>query len=143
MDERNNDFDFDFTPIGQAIKKARLAQGMTREQLSHIVDYNPRHLQAVENKGQKPSLELFICRACSITAGSSCTQGLLLLISNSSPPEIEKAEGFSVKKTSRLCKNSIQFQICRSAINLELCVSNLLLYALEVLLPFHIDLQFA
>ena len=24
MDERNNHFDFDFTPIGQAIKKARL-----------------------------------------------------------------------------------------------------------------------
>ncbi len=33
MDERNNDFDFDFTPIGQAIKKARTSQGMTREQL--------------------------------------------------------------------------------------------------------------
>lgn len=60
MDERNNDFDFDFTPIGQAIKKARLAQGMTREQLSRIVDYDPRHLQAVENEGQKPSLELFV-----------------------------------------------------------------------------------
>ena len=31
MDERNNRFDFDFTPIGQAIKKAREARGMTRE----------------------------------------------------------------------------------------------------------------
>ena len=29
MDERNNDFDFDFMPIGQAIKKAREARGMT------------------------------------------------------------------------------------------------------------------
>lgn len=29
MDERNNNFDFDFTPIGQAIKKAREARGMT------------------------------------------------------------------------------------------------------------------
>ena len=46
MDERNNDFDFDFTPIGLAIKKARTAQGMTREQLARIVDYDPRHLQA-------------------------------------------------------------------------------------------------
>ena len=27
MDERNNNFDFDFTPIGQAIKKAREARG--------------------------------------------------------------------------------------------------------------------
>lgn len=60
MDERNNDFDFDFTPIGQAIKKARTARGMTREQLARIVDYDPRHLQAIENEGQYPSLELFV-----------------------------------------------------------------------------------
>ena len=60
MDARNNDFDFDFTPIGQAIKKARTSQGMTREQLARIVDYDPRHLQAIENQGQYPSLELFI-----------------------------------------------------------------------------------
>lgn len=46
MDARNNDFDFDFTPIGQAIKKARTSHGMTREQLARIVDYDPRHLQA-------------------------------------------------------------------------------------------------
>lgn len=39
MDTRNNDFDFDFTPIGQAIKKARTAKGMTREQLARILDY--------------------------------------------------------------------------------------------------------
>lgn len=60
MDARNNDFDFDFTPIGQAIKKARTAKGMTRDELSRIVDYDPRHLQAIENEGQYPSLELFI-----------------------------------------------------------------------------------
>ena len=60
MDKRNNDFDFDFKPIGQAIKAARKAQGMTREQLARIVDYDTRHLQAIENEGQYPSLELFI-----------------------------------------------------------------------------------
>ena len=60
MDKRNNDFDFDFTSIGQAIKKAREKTGMTREQLARIVDYDPRHLQAVENEGQYPSIELFI-----------------------------------------------------------------------------------
>lgn len=60
MDERNNHFDFDFTPIGQAIKKAREARGMIREQLARIIDYDPRHLQAVENEGQYPSIELFI-----------------------------------------------------------------------------------
>ena len=47
-------------PIGQAIKKARTAKGMTREQLARIVDYDPRHLQAIENEGQYPSMELFI-----------------------------------------------------------------------------------
>ena len=60
MDKRNNDFDFDFTPIGQAIKKARKAKGMTREQLAPIVDHDPRRPQANENRGQYPGLELFI-----------------------------------------------------------------------------------
>ncbi|OUP80441.1 transcriptional regulator [Anaeromassilibacillus sp. An172] len=60
MDERNNDFDFDFMPIGQAIKKAREAKGMTREQLSEIIGYAPRHIQAIENEGKYPSIELFI-----------------------------------------------------------------------------------
>lgn len=60
MDERNNDFDYDFMPIGQAIKKAREARGMTREQLSEIIGYAPRHIQAIENEGKYPSIELFI-----------------------------------------------------------------------------------
>lgn len=60
MYERNNDFDFDFMPIGQAIKKAREAKGMTREQLSEIIGYAPRHIQAIENEGKYPSIELFI-----------------------------------------------------------------------------------
>ena len=60
MDERNNHFDFDFAPIGQAIKKAREARGMTREQLSGIIGYAPRHIQSIENEGQYPSIELFI-----------------------------------------------------------------------------------
>ena len=60
MDERNNDFDFDFMPIGQAIMKAREARGMTREQLSEIIGYAPRHIQAIENEGKYPSIELFI-----------------------------------------------------------------------------------
>lgn len=33
---------------------------MTRDELARTVDYDPRHLQAIENEGQKPSLELFI-----------------------------------------------------------------------------------
>lgn len=42
MDDRNNDFDFDFMLIGQAIKRARTAQGMTREQLSQYRCYRPK-----------------------------------------------------------------------------------------------------
>ena len=60
MYERNKDFDFDFMPIGQAIKKAREARGMTREQLSGIIGYAPRHIQSIENEGKYPSIELFI-----------------------------------------------------------------------------------
>lgn len=60
MDERSNDFDFDFMPIGQVIKKAREARGMTREQLSGIIGYAPRHNQSIENEGKYPSIELFI-----------------------------------------------------------------------------------
>ena len=62
MDKRNNDFDFDFRPLGLAIKKARKAQGVTREQLAEIIDYNPRHLQAVENEGQYPLTNIYILR---------------------------------------------------------------------------------
>ena len=42
--------EFDFTPIGQAIKKAREAKGITREQLSEVIDYAPRHIQSIENE---------------------------------------------------------------------------------------------
>ena len=58
--ELNNEFAFDFTPMGQAIKKAREMQGMTREDLASIVDRSVRHLSAVENDGQYPSFELLI-----------------------------------------------------------------------------------
>lgn len=58
--ELNNDFVFDFTPMGQAIKKARETLGMTREELSSIVDRSVRHLSAIENDGQYPSFELLI-----------------------------------------------------------------------------------
>lgn len=51
---------FDFMALGQAIKKAREAKGMTREQLAELLDIAPRHIQAIENEGQHPSFQLFI-----------------------------------------------------------------------------------
>lgn len=72
MDERNNHFDFDFTPIGQAIKKAREAKGMTREQLSGIIGYAPRHIQSIENEGSIQVLSclssLLRCSMCLLTS---------------------------------------------------------------------------
>lgn len=72
MDERNNHFDFDFTPIGQAIKKAREAKGMTREQLSGIIGYAPRHIQSIENEGQyafSPSTNITVESVMGISSG--------------------------------------------------------------------------
>ena len=57
MIERNSNFKFDFMPLGQAIKKARESKGMTREQLAEIIGYAPRHIQAIENEGQHPSVD--------------------------------------------------------------------------------------
>ena len=58
MADQKGRFELDFMPIGQAIKKAREAKGMTREQLAGIIGYAPRHIQAIENEGQYPSFEL-------------------------------------------------------------------------------------
>ncbi len=52
--------EFDFMPLGQAIKKARESRGVTREQLAEMLDYAPRHIQSIENEGQHPSLQLFV-----------------------------------------------------------------------------------
>ena len=60
MEKRSNNFEFDFTSIGQAIKQSREARGMTREAVSEIVDYVPRHIQAIENEGQVPSVEMLV-----------------------------------------------------------------------------------
>ncbi|MCP1110420.1 helix-turn-helix transcriptional regulator [Ohessyouella blattaphilus] len=51
---------FDFRALGRAIKKAREANGITREQLAETLDLAPRHIQSIENEGQHPSFQLFI-----------------------------------------------------------------------------------
>lgn len=60
MADQKGHYEFDFMPIGQAIKKAREAKRMTREQLAGIIGYAPRHIQAIENEGQYPSVELLV-----------------------------------------------------------------------------------
>ena len=58
METRSKKFKLDFMPIGQDIKQAREAREVTRDQLSEIIDYVPRHIQALENEGQTPSVDL-------------------------------------------------------------------------------------
>ena len=58
MDTRNNKFKLDFMSIGQDIKQAREAKDVTPEQLSEVIDYAPRHIQAIEKEGQTPSVDL-------------------------------------------------------------------------------------
>ena len=58
MGRRSRKNKFDFTPIGQEIKQVREARKISRERVAEIVDYVPRHIQALENKGQTPSVDL-------------------------------------------------------------------------------------
>ena len=58
MNNRNDRFKLDFMPIGQDIKRGRKAKNVTREQLSEVIGYAPRHIQAIENEGQTPSVDL-------------------------------------------------------------------------------------
>ena len=56
---RNKDKSYDFRALGQAIKTARLKQGMTRDEAAGKIPIDPRYLTNIENKGQHPSLHIF------------------------------------------------------------------------------------
>ena len=58
MKGKSKKFKLDFMPVGQDLKQAREEKGMTREQISEIVDYVPRHIQGIENEGKTPSVDL-------------------------------------------------------------------------------------
>ena len=49
---------FNFRPIGQAIKAARNDNDWTREQLATMLGLSPRYLVDIENEGQHPSLQV-------------------------------------------------------------------------------------
>jgi len=55
----NRQHSYNFKPLGQAIKDARKAMGMTREQLGEKLNLAPRYLVSIENEGQHPSLQVF------------------------------------------------------------------------------------
>lgn len=49
---------FDFRPIGNAIKEARIKQELTRKQVGEMIKIAPRYLINIENKGQHPSVQV-------------------------------------------------------------------------------------
>ena len=50
---------FDFKAFGQAIKAARKAKGISRNQLADQMHIAPRYIASIENSGQHPSLQIF------------------------------------------------------------------------------------
>ncbi|MDR1027833.1 MAG: helix-turn-helix transcriptional regulator [Clostridiales Family XIII bacterium] len=50
---------FDFRPLGEAIKSAREHRGWTREYLAEQLDITAYHLKSVENNGVNPGFQLF------------------------------------------------------------------------------------
>ncbi len=60
MSEKKQDYKFDFRPLGNAIKTEREKRHISRDKFSERIDRAARHLQAIENDGQHPSLDLLI-----------------------------------------------------------------------------------
>ena len=50
---------FNFKALGQALKAARKAKGISRNQLADILNIAPRYIASIENSGQHPSLQIF------------------------------------------------------------------------------------
>ena len=55
---RKKEDKYDFRAFGLAIKRARIKQGLTREQVGAMIEIDPRYLTNIENKGQHPSLQV-------------------------------------------------------------------------------------
>lgn len=50
---------YDFKAFGLAIKEARKANGLSRNQVGDILNIAPRYIASIENSGQHPSLQVF------------------------------------------------------------------------------------
>ena len=60
MSIKNENCDnFDFYPLGQAIKANRTKRKITREPLAEKLDITDRYLAQIENEGVNPGFELF------------------------------------------------------------------------------------
>ena len=59
MRMNQNERRFDFHGLGMALKQAREEKGWTQEYLAQLVDRTPRSIMYMENRGQKPRLNVF------------------------------------------------------------------------------------
>jgi transcriptional regulator with XRE-family HTH domain len=50
---------YDFTPIGAAIKRARVKRGISREVLAEMCDISEGYIKAIENTGKNPGFQVF------------------------------------------------------------------------------------
>ena len=50
---------YDFKAFGQAMKAARKAKGLSRNELADQMHSAPRYIASIENSGQHPSLQIF------------------------------------------------------------------------------------
>ena len=50
---------YNFKALGQAIKAARKAKGVSRNELANQMNIAPRYIASIENSGQHPSLQIF------------------------------------------------------------------------------------
>ncbi|MDO4276946.1 MAG: helix-turn-helix transcriptional regulator [Eubacteriales bacterium] len=55
---KQNKEKYDFKAFGQAIKSARKAKGISRNQLTDKLNIAPRYIASIENSGQYPSLQI-------------------------------------------------------------------------------------
>ena len=55
-----NEKKLDFHLFGQEIKRKREGKGWTQEYLAQIIDRTAHSVMYMENRGQHPSLEIFI-----------------------------------------------------------------------------------
>lgn len=47
----------DMKAFGQAVYEARENKGLSRETLAEMLDLSPRHVQYIETRGQRPSVQ--------------------------------------------------------------------------------------
>lgn len=64
---------FDFKAFGQAIKAARKAKGISRNQLADKMNIAPRYIASIENSGQHPSLQIFYELVTLLDVSVSCS----------------------------------------------------------------------